>query len=284
MTVIPPVLLVLDLSILSATTTRDWMGFSRVGICHIPKIIDEEMHFLHDRAPDPELERVARDFRRFFKESNWKVSEGVSYHPMLKSSTGEAYTKRVRLALAVSRAAYSLSLENPTKLVVLAVSDRNLQQKIYDMQIPNLCAINSPTLLQWSQTGQRPIAVIQKIQQMRSGGLLPTAATRGNGSTRIQQQTRVQSGYPRSRPHSQIPQAYVETPRWMKDLVAIALALGALVVAGVVVWFLINHANSQYATPQQNTRTVLVDPPISLPPAELRGLSPYPAIQSRDFQ
>lgn len=260
-TVIPPVLLVLDLSILSATTTREWMGFSRVGTCHVPKIIYEEMRFLHDRAPDPDLERVARDFNRFYKESSWQISDIVAYHPMLKSSTGEAYTKRVRLALAVARSAYGLAQGNSGKLVVLAVSDRNLQQKIYDMQVPNLCAINGPTLLQWSQTGQRPIAVIQKIQQMRSDGLLPEAARKQTApSTRIQHQTRIQSGYPkRTDPRSSIPQAYVETPHWMRDLVSILLAVGALAFAGVVFWLLIKHANSQYAEPpQQNTRTVLV--------------------------
>lgn len=259
-TIIPPVLLVLDLSILSSTSTREWMGFSRVGTCIIPKIIYEELRFLSDRAPDPDLERVARDFQRLYKESNWKVSDVVAYHPMLKSATGEAYTKRVRLALAVSRAAYGLSQENTARLVVLAVSDRNLQQKIYDMQIPNLCAINGPTLLQWSQTGQRPIAVIQKIQQMRSGGLLPDAAHRGT-PTRIQGQTNIQSGTKKhTAPRSGIPQPYVEMPHWIKDLVSTLLALGALAFAVGLFWFLIKHANSQYAAPQQNsTRTVLLE-------------------------
>jgi hypothetical protein len=44
----------------------------------------------------------------------------------------------------------------------------------------------------------------------------------------------------------------------LKDFVSILLALGALAFAGTLFWMLIKHANSQYAEPQQNTRTVLI--------------------------
>lgn len=251
-TVIPPILLVLDVSVLSSASTRDWLGFSRVGACYLPKIIQEEMRFLHERAPDPDIERVAREFQRFQKTADWKVTDVVAYHPMLKSATGEAYTKRVRVSLAVARCAYGLSQANPTKLVVLVASDRNLLQRIYDMQVPNLCSINGGTLLNWSQAGQRPVAVIQKIQQMRNSGNIPHPRDRSEiPKTQIQTNTRIQSGYPKRTParNSQI-HPDISTPTWLKDMFSIAFALLTMAVAGFVIWLLIAKANSDRANPQ----------------------------------
>jgi hypothetical protein len=253
-TAIPPVDIVLDLSTLSATSTRDWMGFVRVGNCHVPKIIYEEMRFLHERAPDPDIERVAREFNRFYRESKWTISDALAHHPALRSSTGEAMTKRNRIGLAVARCAYGIAEDNPTHLVVLAVSDRAMLQRVYSMKVPNLCAINSAMLLQWSQTGQRPIPIIQKIQEMRvaSGARARVAAGGAAASpTVIQTPTRIQSNSELKR---RSPKAYTvhtpSTPTWIPDFISILLALVALGVAIAVGWYMLSHFNSEQASPQ----------------------------------
>jgi len=254
-TAIPPVDIVLDLSTLSATSTRDWMGFARVGNCHIPKIIHEEMRFLHERAPDPDIERVAREFNRFYRESKWTINDALAHHPALRSSTGEAMTKRNRIGLAVARCAYGVAEDNPTHLVVLAVSDRAMLQRIYSMKVPNLCAVNSAMLLQWSQTGQRPIPIIQKIQEMRiASGARARVAAGGSSAaaskTFIQTPTRIQSdSEARRRPRVQAVHP-PSTPSWIPDFVSIVLALAALGVAIAVGWYMLSHFNSEQASPQ----------------------------------
>ncbi len=246
---IPPVLLVLDISTLSAASTREWLGFSRVGSCQIPKIIHEEMRFLHNRTPDPDLERVAREFSRFYKTSDWKISDEVAHHPALKSATGEALTKRTRIALAVARCAYGLATENPTNLVVLVASDRSLLQRIYDMKIPNLCAINGATLLQWSQTGQRPIAVIQKIQQMRVAGVTPKPAAssryRSTASTAIQTGTRIQSTTARVTTRPISDSSSISDRHWFWEALSIVSALLAVGLAGFLAWKLVQYSQQQ---------------------------------------
>lgn len=255
-TAIPPVDIVLDLSTLSATSTRDWMGFARVGNCHVPKIIHEEMRFLHERAPDPDIERVAREFNRFYRDSKWTISDALAHHSALRSSTGEAMTKRNRIRLAAARCAYGISEDNPTHLVVLVVSDRMMLQRIYSMKVPNLCAINSAMLLQWSQTGQRPIPVIQKIQEMRvssgtRGRIAAAQASAAASPTLIQTPTRIQSNSEVKRRSSNAYFVHTpSTPGWLPDLVSMALALLALGVAIAVGWYMLAHFNSEQASPQ----------------------------------
>ncbi|NJO48354.1 MAG: hypothetical protein HC840_01405 [Leptolyngbyaceae cyanobacterium RM2_2_4] len=140
MAAIPPVMLVLDISTLSSATPREWIEFSRVGTCCIPQVIYEEMRLLFDRSPDPDLERISREFSRFYPHSGWKITDVVGHHAALKTTTSHALTKRARVSLAVAKCAYGLAQEFPQNLVVLVASDRELQQKIYDMQINNLSA------------------------------------------------------------------------------------------------------------------------------------------------
>ena len=165
-----PMKLILDISTLSATTTREWLGFSRAGDCYIPHMVYEEIRFLYERSPDPDLERVSREFNRFYSTSGWKISEVTGHHPLLKSATGRALTKRARVALAVARCAYGEAQKNPKQLVVLVTSDRAILQRIYDIQLPNLAGIPSSALLNWSRSGKRPIAVTQKLQELRDLG------------------------------------------------------------------------------------------------------------------
>lgn len=174
MTSLAPVRLILDISTLSATTTREWLGFTRVGDCYIPHVVYEEIRFLYERSPDPDLERVSREFNRFYASSGWKISEINGHHPLLKSATGRALTKRARVALAVARCAYGEAQKNSKQLVVLVTSDRAILQRVYDIQLPNLAGIPSSALLNWSRSGKRPVAVTQKLQELRDLGYSKT--------------------------------------------------------------------------------------------------------------
>ena len=170
MTSLAPMKLILDISTLSATTIREWLGFSRAGDCYIPHVVYEEIRFLYERSPDPDLERVSREFNRFYSSSGWKISEVTGHHPLLKSATGRALTKRARVALAVARCAYGEAQQHSKQLIVLVTSDRAILQRTYDIQLPNLAGIPSSALLNWSRSGKRPIAVTQKLQELRDLG------------------------------------------------------------------------------------------------------------------
>ncbi|MGJ3247280.1 MAG: PIN domain-containing protein [Elainellaceae cyanobacterium] len=246
MAVVPPILLVLDISTLSTTTTRDWLGFSRAGVCYLPQVIYEEMRFLYDRSPDPDLERTAREFNRFYATSGWKITEVVGHHPLLKSSTGYGLTRRTRVGLAVARCAYGLAQQHPASLVVLVASDRSILQRIYDIQTPNLTAIPGSTLLNWSRTGQRPVAISQKLQQMKAAGTFhPTPLT-----TNIKPSTKPPTPTARGKPHSPpkrsppaphrrpTSRSMGSNPVDIGQLLTGLSAFAALAIAGLLIWLI----------------------------------------------
>ncbi|HEY9625588.1 MAG TPA: PIN domain-containing protein [Crinalium sp.] len=255
MAAIPPVLLVLDIGALSAATPREWLEFSRVGGCVVPQVVYEEMKFLFDRSPDPDLERIARAFNRFYATSGWQISEANSHHAVLKSGAGQALTRRSRISLAVGRCAYALSMEHPATLVVLVSSDRSMLQRIYDIQANNLCAITGPSLLQWCRTGQRPIAVSQKLQRLR----VASGAQTNSGIVGQYQQTspsRITTTTPSpsriTTSPSRITTAKKPTihsdsslPAWVPQLFSLASAVAALVVAGLIMFYIIRSAQFQ---------------------------------------
>ncbi len=249
-------MLVLDISTLSSTSTREWLGFSRAGACYIPQVVYEEMRFLYERSPDPDLERVARDFNRFYATSGWRITEVVGHHTILKSATGYALTKRMRVALAVARCAYGLAEQHPKSLVVLVASDRAILQRVYDIQAHNLAGIPGSSLLQWSRTGQRPIAVSQKLQQLKISGSLepisstisythrPTSGTRNQPSSSVapssssSKQLRSSSGRQSSAQRQRKSGSPITLPDWFPQVASIVSALIALGLAGWVIWLM----------------------------------------------
>lgn len=178
MTTPPPVLIVLDLSTLMGSTTREWQDYSRVGSCYLPQVVYEEIEFLSGRAPEPDLEKTAREFLRFFPNSGWQLTNAIASHPALTPPAGQALSKQARLSLAVAQCAYGLSGEHPGELVVLVSTVQQLLQRLGALQSPNLCGIVPAALLQWARTGQKPPAVTQQMAAtLKAGGTPVSAAT-----------------------------------------------------------------------------------------------------------
>lgn len=247
MAFLPPILLVLDLSALSGGSQREWIEFSRVGKVYIPQAVYEEMKLLFDRSPDPDLETVSRTFNHFYPTSGWQIVDTSAHHPNLKGSTSQGLTRRSRVGLAAARCAYALSLNFPTHLVVLVTSDQSMLQRIYEIPSTNLCGINGQTLLQWSRTGQRPIPVSQKLQQLRvamqhhvpgdSGIVGPPRQT---SPTR---QTTSQSGlYQRHRRQTNVRKAWAPEGT-LSQLLSLVVAFGSVAIAVWLLWGLIHNTD-----------------------------------------
>ena len=239
---VPPVILVFDISALSVSSPSEWQEFSRVGSCYIPQVVYEEMKLMFDRSPDPDLERIAKAFNRFYASSGWQITDANAHHPTLKVGSGQALTRRSRVSLAVGRCAFALSQNFSNSLVVLVSKDRVLLQRLYEIPVVNLCGITGESLLQWSRTGQRPIAVSQKFQQFRTAYGMPPAAAP------YQRTSPTRSTPQSSRPT--IARNAVSTPDWLPDVISLILAAAGLAIAAYLIWFLLNSADLKKYWPQ----------------------------------
>lgn len=243
MVAVPPVVLVFDISALSAATPSEWREFSRVGSCYVPQVVYEEMKLTFDRSPDPDLERIAKAFNRFYATSGWRITDVSGHHATLKAGSGQALTRRSRVSLAVGRCAYGLAENTPGSLVVLVTKDRALLQKLYEIPAINLCGITVDNLLQWSRTGQRPVPVSQKLQQFRAATGTQPVGTTGTSETYQRTSPTRLTEKPVSSSVSRRTRPAVMTPDWLPDLVSLLLAAAGLAVAGYLIWLVINHGN-----------------------------------------
>ena len=250
MTAPSPILLVLDLSALEVGKLREWQEFSRVGKCFIPQVVFDEVRFLCDRAADANTEQTAREFMRFYPESGWSLTAISANHTSLKPASGDSFSKKARLSLAVAQAAYGLSRNHPNSLVVLVTTEQPLLQKVQSLGNANLCGITAAALRQWCRTDRPPIVVNQQLQKMQavvSSAARPlatgaTGATAAVGSSASSSKaiavkprpTRTSTG--RSRPGA-------DYSGMISQLVATALMLVALAGSGLVAWYFIQPAS-----------------------------------------
>lgn len=258
MTLIPPVVLVLDITALVSGSQREWREFSRVGRAHIPQAVYEEMKMLFDRSPDPDLEELSKAFNHFYPTSGWQITDVHAHHSML-TAAGQGLTHRTRIALAAARCAYALALDSPSHMVVLVTRNQLMWQRIGEIALANLCAIDAGELLQWSRTGQRPIVVTKQLQQLRltmaevspvgmvgspqvrtSASRLTTASATRSSPTRPASRPTLYRSV-QSAPRSQM-RAARELPGWIPQFVSLGLALGCVAIAGWVLWGVV-HKN-----------------------------------------
>jgi hypothetical protein len=139
-----------------------------------------------------------------------------------------------------------LAQQHPASLVVLVASDRSILQRIYDIQTPNLTAIPGSTLLNWSRTGQRPVAISQKLQQMKAAGTFHPAPVITTTKSNVKPPTttaRVKPPPPPKRsppaPHRRpTSRPMVSNPVDMGQLFTGLSAFAALAIAGVLIWLI----------------------------------------------
>ena len=160
----PPIAILLDLSSIIGSSIREWQEYSRIGNCYLPQIIYEEIEFLTGRAPEPNVEKTAREFTRFFPESGWQLTNAHAVHPTINPAAGQNLSKQARLVVSVAQCMYGFAQENPDKLVVFVSNSQPILQRVPGLNTANLCGITTAALLQWVRTKQRPPAVTQKLQ------------------------------------------------------------------------------------------------------------------------
>ena len=243
MAAIPSVILVFDVSALSAASCSEWREFARVGSCYLPQVVYEEMKMVFDRSPDPDLERIAKDFHRFYATSNWNVTQANAHHSALKIGAGQSLTRRARVSLAVGRAAYGLSQTFSSSLVVLVTKDRSILQRLYEIPEVNLCGITGEALLQWSRSGSRPIAVIQKIQQFRTAhGMTATPAV-----SHCERQPVAAVSASKSAKPTMVNQLMM--PEWLPDTVSMVMAFVGLAIAGWLIHYMVQLLHQKSPVP-----------------------------------
>lgn len=243
MVAIPSVILVFDVSALSAASCSEWREFARVGSCYLPQVVYEEMKMMFDRSPDPDLERIAKDFHRFYATSNWQVTQADAHHAALKMSSGQSLTRRARVSLAVGRAAYALSQSSQSSIVVLVTKDRSLLQRLYEIPEVNLCGITGEALLQWSRSGTRPIAVIQKIQQFRVAHGITAKAT----ASHSKQHSVAAVSIPK--PAKPVLVNQMIMPEWLPDAASMVMAFMGLAIAGYLIYYMVQLLHQKNPVP-----------------------------------
>lgn len=124
-------------------------------------------------------------------------------------------------------------------------------QRILDIQVGNLCGITVQSLLQWCRTGQRPVAVSQKIQELKVGlGVTSNSAiAKSKPQPAPSSKLSVPSSkvtYPSalstaSRRPSKI-QPNLDQPNLLPQLFSLLLASAALAFAGWLIWSIIQYS------------------------------------------
>jgi hypothetical protein len=167
----PPIAILLDLSSIMGSSIREWQEYSVIGNCYLPQVIYEEIEFLTGRAPEPNLEKTAREFTRFFPESGWQLTNAHAVHPTINPPAGQNLSKQARLVVSVAQCMYGFAQENPETLVVFVSNSQPILQRVPGLNTPNLCGITTAALLQWVRTKQRPPAVTQQLQTFSNSGI-----------------------------------------------------------------------------------------------------------------
>ena len=168
---LPQILLLFDTSVILNGSTRLWESYRQLGTCWLPQVVLDETRFLCHRAPEPNQEKIAREFFRFYPDSDWQATDEAMAHSALKPATGQTLSKRARQVLAIAECAYGVSQHFPEQLVVLVSDYQPLLKRIQSLQVLNLCGLTSLALKQWSLSGNRPEAINQACLSLKTAGI-----------------------------------------------------------------------------------------------------------------
>lgn len=236
----PPIAILLDLSAILGSSIREWQEYSHIGNCYLPQIIYEEIEFLTGRAPEPNVEKTAREFTRFFPESGWQLTNAHAVHPTINPPAGQNLSKQARLVVSVAQCMYGFAQENSDKLVVFVSNSQPILQRIPALNTPNLCGITRAALLQWVRTKQRPPAVTQKLETFSNS---ETSATVSPAESAEKTPLPVNS-HPSNSPVMTGPASAAETPTRQRSssnnlvtkIVGTLVSLLIFVVLGLTAW------------------------------------------------
>jgi hypothetical protein len=162
---LPPILVTFDADVLIAGRTQVWQEYAKVGTCYIPEVVYDEIDYLTDRAVEPAQEQVAREFKRFFAESGWIVTDAQETHRALEPSI-KNQSKQAMLVVATAQCVYGLATEHPDALVVFVSNSQPLLKRMASVSSDNLCGITGAMLLNWARQKERPPQVTQQLQAL----------------------------------------------------------------------------------------------------------------------
>src|SRR6478672_2359853 len=253
---LPPISVLLDLNAILSETTREWQNFSRIGNCFVPQAVYEEIEFLCNRAPEPQVEQTAREFMRFYPDNGWQTSHAHATHASLTPAKGEALSKQARLTLATAECAYGLARQEPGILVIFASTSQPLLQRISALNVSNLYSIPVSALLLWARTRKRPAAITEKLQNLKwtaSALQGTTVMSKPLAASLSQTAPKPQASVTTSpkRTTSHTPATYTSTPArvgiaarsGLPTLISSMLALGGFAIAGFIAWGFLQPAS-----------------------------------------
>lgn len=159
-------ILVFELTTILSGCTRDWFDFGNHAPCYLPEVVLRELNFLTQRAVTPKEEKIAREFNRFFNDSNWKTFSTMSSHPALTPKETENISKEARLVQTTAESVYDLALKNPEEIVILISSNGNLKRDLLKTGVKNLVVISNSQLKQWIRYKQIPTPISDIIETL----------------------------------------------------------------------------------------------------------------------
>ncbi len=238
------IILVFEPRAILAGRTRDWSQFHKLGTCLIPQVVLEELEFLTNRAVEPEEEKIAREFCRFFPESGWQVSNYQNTHPSFQHKQGENMSKSAGLQMAISESVYGIATDNLDQLVVLVANQSNLRNDIDNIGQDNLTTLPLTRFIQWLRTQQKPVNVSQKLQNFNCSGNNSTPVT---GITNSPKKKYTSSTNKSSSQSSSGASAKVKKKKSnpLTPIISTILALGGFVVVGSLVWYMVQPNSFQ---------------------------------------
>ena len=162
---LPPVLVTFDADVLIAGRTQVWQEYAKVGSCYIPEVVYDEIDRLTEKAVEPAIEQVAREFMRFFGDSGWIATDAQETHRALEPSI-KNQSKQAMLVVATAQCVYGLAQEHPDALVVFVSNSQPLLKRLASVGAANLCGITGAMLLNWARKAERPPAATQQLQNL----------------------------------------------------------------------------------------------------------------------
>lgn len=143
-------ILVFDHSAILESDSHFWQGVSDLGVCWIPQVVLEEVNFIVAGMGNKSQEAIASEFQRFFRSSNWQISDVVGNDPRLSQKLGSALSRNARLDLATAECIFGMALQS-TEPIILITNTQALAQAVNDLNQPNLRAVTGAIAKTWIQ-------------------------------------------------------------------------------------------------------------------------------------